>query len=249
LGLLAFSCHEPSQTEVARGNILASQKKYSDAVSAYRKAAELAPQSARPRELLGSLLAELKSDAEARAAFEEAVKLEPDRAIDALLGLAKLDARQGKADDAIRRLSAVLQLQPSNVYALLSRANLTLRRGGKGDAEVALSDTSRALAIDSKSEAVLFARGSALLAAGKAEEAEEMLSLLAKKHPSSPLAAYARARMAALKGDSKQAIAELTRSRELTVAAGKEWRADEVAQDSAFKGLLADPTFTAAVKP
>src|SRR5260370_22685191 len=93
---LSGACVEPGQTEIARGNVLASQKKFEEALAAYRRAAEAAPHKARPRELLGHLLFDLGPSADARAAYAAALKLEPGNALEPQIGPARLDSEAGR---------------------------------------------------------------------------------------------------------------------------------------------------------
>jgi tetratricopeptide (TPR) repeat protein len=249
LGLLltvgALGCNEAGQTEIARGNVLASRRQFDEAAQAYRAAAEAAPGKARPRELLGHLMFDQRRLAEARAAYEDALRVEPQAAMEAELGLARLDAEEGKLDPAIERLTRILERQPTNLFARLSRANLALQRGKPEDSELALEDTARAMAIDSKNEAVLYGRGRAFIAQGKFAEAKETFDLLAKAHPRSYLPAYGYARLAAAQGDKAGALAHLREARQKTPPAL--WRAAEVQADPAFRSLQGDPDFTAAV--
>jgi len=169
------ACTQPGQTEIARGNVLATRKDFEGALQAYRAAAEAAPNRAHPRELLGHLLFDSGRRAEARAAYQDALRVEPEAALEARLGLARLDAEAREFDRALERLNEVLEKQPNNLYALLSRASLELRAGGAEAAQRAISDTAKAMAIDQKSSAVLFLRGSSFLAAGSLAEAEAAL--------------------------------------------------------------------------
>lgn len=245
LAAWALGCNEPGQTEIARGNVLASRKQFDEAAQAYRAAAQAMPQKARPRELLGHLLFDQHSLADARAAYEDAIQVEPKAALEAQLGLARLDAEEGKLDSGIERLGEVLQQQPANLFALLSRANLALQRGKEGDAELAVQDTARAMAIDQKNEAVLYVRGRAFIAQKKFAESKETFDLLAKAHPKSYLPDYGYARLAAVQGDKTGALSHLKDARQRTPP--NLWRPAEVKADPAFRTLQDDPEFTAAV--
>lgn len=237
-------CQREGQTDIARGNVLASQRRFDEAAEAYRAAAKAAPSDPRPRELLGHLLFDQKKGADARAAYEDALKLEP-RSIEARIGLARLEADEGQPDRAMEHLGAALQAQPDNLYALLSRANLAVRRGAAGDAELAIQDTAKAMALDADHPSVLSTRARAFLAAGKTEQADEALALLAKVQPDSALLVYERARVAAMRGEREQAIALL---REARKKAGAGWDETQVRADSAFATLAAEPQFAETIK-
>jgi len=244
--MLFLSCSQPGETEIARGNVLVSTGKKSEAEAAYRAASLAAPKRSRPLELLGHVLADQNKKTEARAAYEKALALSPD-ALEAHIGLARLDADEGQMDQALDRLGKLLEHQKDNLYARLSRANLALKRGGPQDAELAIQDTAFAMRIDDKNPSVLYTRGSAFLAAGKLPEAAEAFGLLVTRHPGSPLGYYGTARVQATRGDKPGALAQLKEARGRSLNSAT-WNAAEVLKDPAFTALLADPEFAAHVQ-
>ncbi|HEY8210333.1 MAG TPA: tetratricopeptide repeat protein [Myxococcaceae bacterium] len=244
--LILAGCQEPGTAEIARGNVLASRGQYDEAIASYRAAATAAPKSARPLELLGHLLMDRGRNAEARAAYQQAIQVQPKDSLEARLGLAKLDATEGKLDDAIGGLQAVLEQQPGSLYALLSRAQLELKRARPGDVEQALQDTALAMKVDQKNASVLYTRGLAFLAAGQPDLAAEAFRLLEKAHPKSPLWAYGLAKVAMAKGDRPVALDLLRQARE-RAAPESGWSAAEVRKDPAFAPLKDDPAFAAAL--
>lgn len=245
---LSLSCQDQGQTEIARGNILASRGRHDEAAAAYRAAAERSPRDPAPRLLLGNLEADRGRTADARAAFEDALRVDPG-AVEARLGLARLHVAQGEVDPAIAQLSQVIDAQKNNLYALLSRAQLSLRRGGDAGVEQALQDTARAMMVDERNASVLYTRGLAFLAAGKPGEAEEAFRLLAGAHPRSPLSSYGLAKVAAARGEVDRALAALTEARQKAGALGEAaWKREEVRQDPSFAALREDPRFKAAVE-
>ncbi len=241
------ACSQPGQTEIARGNLLATRRDFDGALVAYRAAALAAPTRAHPRELLGHLLFDLHRPAEARAAYEDALRVEPEAALEARIGLARLDADAQDFDRAGQRLTELLEKQPNNVYALLSRASLELRRGTAQAAERAVADTAKAMAVDQKSSAVLYLRGSSFLAAGQLSEAEAAFQLLERTHPDIPLAWYGYARVASARGDRSAALRQLRIAREKAEGRSEEWRSAEVWSDPMLRALREDPEFAAAI--
>jgi tetratricopeptide (TPR) repeat protein len=239
---LTTACTEPGQTEIARGNVLASQKKYDEAVAAYQAAAAAAPGKARPRELLGHVYFDLQKPVEARRAYEDAVKVETGAAIEAELGLARISAAEGKVDEAMSLLARVLQRQPNNVFARLSRAHLAIQRS---DFAQALEDTAVAMKVDARNASVLYTRGCAFLATGDFPQAREAFDLLEKAHPGSPLAPYGRARVAAASKQRSEVVAQLGRAKERARSVPGAWKTDEVRNDPAFSWLRDDPELTA----
>jgi len=245
--LVVAACSEPGQTEIARGNVLASQKRYDEALAAYRAAGAAQPRCAHPRELAGHLLFDLRRYGEARRAYEEAEGLEPNDALEARIGLARLDAEEQRLDDALAGLNVILEKRPDNLYALLSRATVALRRNRPGDLETAISDTAKAMAIDSKSGAVLYARGSAFIAAKEYEQAAQAFALLQRAHPRSPLAFYGYARLASIREDRAGALANLRRARNAAEDQLGGWNPRQVRADPAFARLKDDPEFVEIV--
>lgn len=246
LPLLA-GCAEPGQTEIARGNVLAARKQFEAALSAYRAAARTAPHKARPRELIGHLLFDLGRTSEARAAYEEAVKVEPKGALEARIGLARLDAEDHNLDGALKRLQEVLAEQPNNLYALLSRANVAIRRGGPQDAELAIADTAKAMLIAPKSPAVLYTRGASFIASGRLTEAEDSFRLLEQAHPDSPLAWYGRARVAAVQRDRERILSNLREARAKAARGSDGWNPRQILSDPEFRFVKDDPQFVSIV--
>lgn len=244
---LSASCTQPGQIEVARGNVLASRQDFEGALEAYRAAAAAAPNKAHPREVLGHLLFDLGRSAEARAAYQDALRVEPKAALEARLGLARLDADAGAFDRAERRLSEILKEQPNNLYALLSRASVQLREGSPEGVQRAIADTARAMAVDQKNAAVLYLRGSSFLAAGNLPEAEQAFQLLERNHPPLPLAWYGYARVASARGDKSAAVQHLRIAREKARQRAEAWKSDDVLSDPLLRWLRGDPEFTAAV--
>jgi tetratricopeptide (TPR) repeat protein len=74
----------------------------------------------------------------ARRAFQAALEARPDLPA-ALVGLARLDAFEGRSDDAIAELDEALAAIPAPDW-LARRSDLLARRAGPGDAEAAAAD-------------------------------------------------------------------------------------------------------------
>lgn len=232
LGLAA--CSEPGQTEMARGNALASRGQLDQAIEAYRAASAAASGKARPRELLGHALFGRRRLAEARGAYQEALRLEPP-ALEARIGLSRIEAEEGKLDQAIERLGEILSAQPRNLHARLSRAHLYLRRAGAGDAQRAIEDTALAMRAAPKNASVLYTRGCAFLAAGEASGAREAFELLGRAHPDSPLAPYGLARVSAAQGKETDVVLHLRQTREKAQRLPGAWEPEQIEKDPAFQ--------------
>jgi tetratricopeptide (TPR) repeat protein len=242
--LLALAgCQEPGAAELSRGNRAAARGELEEALEAYRAAASARPRSARPRELEGHVLLELRRPAEARAAYEAALALEPE-AVEAQVGLARLEAAEGHVDEALKRLDALLARSPDQSFALVTRATVLLRRGTPADVERALTDGERALRAEAGEPGALYVRGSALLAANQHDEAGQAFERLREARPDLPLAAYGLARLASARGDEKSVFTHLHQARE---RAGNHWHPEEVLADPLFGRFRQDTGFRAVV--
>jgi tetratricopeptide (TPR) repeat protein len=243
-GLSSTACNDAGQTQIAAGNVLASSKRYDEAIKAYQSAAQAMPNKARPRELLGHVLFDLRRLPEARAAYADAVRVEPEGALEARIGLARLDAEDGHLDEAIATLTQVIKSDPNNLYAWLSRANLLIRRGAPDDAQGAINDSDKAAQLGAKNVSVIYTRGCARLAAKQFDQAEAMFQQIPAE---SPLGAYGQARVASAKSDKLGALSKLREARSRAAALPEGWRPDEVKSDPAFRALKEDPEFLAVV--
>ncbi len=241
IGALALAaCSDAGQAELARGNVLASQKKLEPAAEAYREAARALPGKARPLELLGHVLFDLGQRPEARAAYAGAAKAEPGLAIDAEIGLARLDAEEGKLAEALTRLDDTLKTHADSLYARLSRANLLMRRGADGDARRALEDTEAALVTDPANAAALYTRGCAFIAAHQIEPARQAFLRLERADAASPLSSYGLARAAGAANDRAEAIHHLREAKRRARAVAGAWKPDQVRADPAFRFMQDD---------
>ena len=148
---------------------------FQDALLAFDRAAEAAPQDPLPRVLVGELFLEKYNGTEAHQSFRDALSRNP-RHPRALLGVARaLDfGNQPGADDAIRE---ALQTNPRSAPAFALRARLAL--SGE-DFRSAVEAARSALAINPNSPEALAILGAAhFLAGNQAEYASARLRALA----------------------------------------------------------------------
>lgn len=234
--LLLLGCSAPGDVEIAEGNRLAAQGKLDDAAASFRAAATKS-QRARPRELLGAVLHAAGKLDDARTVWLEAVQLEPESSADAQLGLSRIDSERGDQAAALDRLERLLQRQPRAPQVRLLRAVVYLRRNGDGDVDRALEDTELALKALPQSADAQYARGNALLAAHKVDEARALFEHMPKTAES----AWGQARVAAAQSRHIDVMVHL---REAKVAADGGWVAQRVREDPAFRYLWEDPDFS-----
>lgn len=244
---VAVSCNEPGHVEIARGNALASRQDMKGALEAYSAAAKAAPRRGRPHELTGHVLFDQRRFDEAANAYRQAIEIDRDGSIEARIGLARVEAEQGQIDRALEQLNELLSKHPNNLYGLLSRATLLIRRGRPGDADHAIADSALAMTIDSKNSAVLYTRGNAFLAAGQFDKSGEAFRLLTNAHPASPLAAYGEARLASAQKNRDQVLQRLREAKKKASAHSGSWNPSEIRADSAFQWLKEDADFLTLV--
>ena len=95
-------------------------------------------------ELRGRLMLAQGRVPETRAAFERLLETDPKSQV-ALVHLVALDVREGKHQEAIKRLQATVQKQPSNMPAYVTLADLKMRtRAPTGEVRAALEGAIRA---------------------------------------------------------------------------------------------------------
>lgn len=242
--LVLFSaCNRGGEADLARGNLYASKQQWTEAAEAYRAAAR-ATEGPRPRELLGHVLLQAGKKDEARAAYEDAIRMGPEGAVEARVGLARLDVEAGRLQEGLLRLDEAVARDPDNLYALLSRANARLRRGEPEDLRGALADAEGAVERDPSSADALYTRGNVELALGRFDEAGRTFEEVKRRAPERPLAWYGWARLGAARGDRVNALVNLRQARKI---AGERWRPEEVLADPAFVGLKQHPEVAEAI--
>jgi len=97
---------------IGRGNALSALNRGDEAVSAYRRAAELSPQSAMPHLLLAQLFAEMKRPDDQEGAYRDALAVDGSRA-DIMNNLADLLAsRRQKLDEALTLIRRAVEIEP-----------------------------------------------------------------------------------------------------------------------------------------
>jgi tetratricopeptide (TPR) repeat protein len=206
LAFALFACSgDPAAPHLARGNVLVNNGKREEAAAEYREAARLAPKSALPLERLGDTLYDLGRKDEALAAYRDASARDRS-ALAARIGAARVLTDQGRFPEARAELTLALRDQPTNLYALLSRGNLSQRAG---DLKSALEDYQTAVHLKSDNVPALYQYGLALLLDGQAAEAGRTFDRLIQLAPDAPEGYHGRARLGAARGDAQGAAKAL----------------------------------------
>ena len=190
---------EAPGTYALEGDLAMAQKRYGDALVAYRKASA----NAGSRELA---LAEYRAGLLAKAPrpekpLEDWVGLHPDDA-EVVAALAEVKQSKGDADGAIRLYEQGLEKVPGNPVLL---NNLAVLYQARGDSR-ALGLAERAYNAAPKSAAIQDTYGWLLFENGKYEKALELLSAASKSLPGSAEVRYHYAAALAKSGKTSDAI-------------------------------------------
>ena len=100
-----------------------NMRQYDDAVTAAKKAAQLAPQDARMWRALGDVQMEVEDNKGALRSFEQAVALDAQDA-DSLKHVGVLSGRLGQTQEAKAALDAALAIRPDDANTLCLRSAL-----------------------------------------------------------------------------------------------------------------------------
>jgi tetratricopeptide (TPR) repeat protein len=222
---------DPSAPHLARGNVLVNNGKREEAVAEYREAARLSPKSALARERLGDVLYDLGRKEEALAAYRDA-SARAASGFTARIGAARVLADLGKLGEARDELTTALRSNPTNLYLLLSRGNLSQRAG---DAKAALRDYETAVHLESRNVPALFQYGGALLQDGQIEEAGRTFDRLVEVAPEAPEGWFGRARWLARRGDAAGVASALAAANERVDADAKRRLAEQGLQGDALE--------------
>jgi tetratricopeptide (TPR) repeat protein len=187
-----------------------------DAVKTLTKAAEKA---GTPGYLaLGRLEERLSHLDEARAAYERAEALaSPATRPDALVALATFTLRAGTGHQALVLAEQAVEAA-ATATTLAAKARAQVRAE---DATGALETADQAVSTDPRSSLAHTARGEALFALGRNDEAQEALKRAAGLDPRSALAYSRLARVQTALGDTSAAVASARRATELDESFGE----------------------------
>jgi tetratricopeptide (TPR) repeat protein len=197
------------------GSYLASVRRYSDAVVALRRAAELAPRNS---DILVALSLAQARQGDAAAAAETAKRLydlDRTRSGSALLYAVRLEAA-GKGREAERIYRRVLEQEPRSTVALNNLAGLLADRKSFDEAEILAR---RAVASAPGNAQVLDTLGWTLFRKGDVAEAAKTLARAAQLNPDLAVVHYHRGLVLERQGDRAGARAALKRALELEPAA------------------------------
>lgn len=164
------------------GFLLARVGRRVEALSPWRRAASLRPDSAAHRYNLAELLRQLGHPAEAEAEFRAVLSLDPGWA-EAHFGRANALKAAGRTADALAAYTRAVELQPAHARALYNRGNLLREEGRVAEAE---RDYRMALAAEPDLTDALVNRAAALGELHRWAEAEECYRSALARRPDDP---------------------------------------------------------------
>ncbi len=167
------------------------------------------PQDAQFHALLGHARAAAGDGTRARAAYEQALRLDPGFTA-VQLGLARLDVRERKDDDAVKRLSGILARDAKHVEALMELALLAERRGQAAEATRLMTKAADVSAPGHLSAALELV--DLHLRAGRPDAAREAMKRLEGMAPDHLAVLMAGARVSLALKDAPAAQVALTRA-------------------------------------
>jgi tetratricopeptide (TPR) repeat protein len=169
------------------------------AVLQFRKAVDVAPDSAPLRLSLGRALEQLGEAREAQAQFEEALALDPGLSR-AHYYLGALLARSGRDQEAIDRFTAAVTHNPNFAAAHLALAD-ALRRGGR--LEESIAHYRRVIELEPANREARFGEAMALVRLARYAEARERLTGAMTVHPGQSEFSHGLARLLAAAPDDQ----------------------------------------------
>jgi tetratricopeptide (TPR) repeat protein len=167
---------------IDQGHAARREGRLEEALTYYRQALDIAPQSAEASSLYGLVLSHLGKTAEAEPALRKAVEREPQH-IGFRMNLADLLERQGRLDEALAAWYVVASQAPDFPRAWERLGDLSLQTQR---ADQALRHYTRAQALEPSNPAILLKLASAALASNRHQEARQILERAARLAPANP---------------------------------------------------------------
>jgi tetratricopeptide (TPR) repeat protein len=239
LVILAVGCSSEGAKHKAAGNVLFKRGDVDGALSEYRAAVAAQPRDANAHTLCGNALFEKAQWDEARLEYQAALGLD-GKARAALAGLALIDLRQGRAEDARQRYLRMIEIEPRDGEAQAAVGKLLYASGDLDGAERHLRE---ALVHAQNDPSSLYTLGLVLAKKKDQEQANTIFDRLEQLSPGKAWAPYGRAVAAAVAGRDDEALKQLA----LAFARGIDDRA-QVERDRSFDKLRNDPRFIELVR-
>lgn len=197
---------EPKTWLLGYGRALLMQNRYLDVLEQVVATDDMEPAVKANLLALRGLAHHGRGDtAQAAAEFEAALQLQADNPM-ARIGRARLLVEDGKQDEALEQLNALIAQHPKNVEALLLRAEL-LRQVKKY--ELAKADFDTLVEVSPNLVQAQAGLGLTLIAMGKAEEAMTNVKAIRRVSKEAPIASYLHALVAFQKQDFATAADQL----------------------------------------
>ena len=194
--------------DLALISVLMNQKDADGALTAIAGLEAKLPQSPQPDVLRGQVKLEQGDRAAARTHFDAALKKDANY-LPAAQGLAQLDEREGRLEQARQRYADILQREPKNVGAMLAVVQITVRGGGAAAEVDKLLD--EAIKVAPSDPLPRLVRIRVLAERRDWKSALNTAQSAASALPDNTDVLAALGRMQLLSGDSNQAVATLAK--------------------------------------
>lgn len=176
---------------VQRGGAALREKRFADAVAAYRQLVSFDPADPLAYEYLGVALARQGKPDEALKEYSRALQLDPNSA-PAHYDIGILLIQEGREEEAIAQFRHAVQLDPGLVTAHFQLANLLMRKRNDAGAE---QEYGAVVALDPRNEFARFMQAMAAVHQGAYARARTLLEDAAAALPDDPDIANALARV------------------------------------------------------
>ena len=175
--------NENATSHRRNGELAIKNRDYQQAIREFKKAIELAADSAETHYQLGTAYYEVGDYKNAATAFEDALRLQPDF-FDALIALGKTYRHSGLPGRAVEVLRKAVLLRPDNIDAKTAFGTALLLAGQAADAVVVFREVAR---LSPESAFVYASLGQAYRLTGKFQEALNALQQALQISPEDPV--------------------------------------------------------------
>jgi tetratricopeptide (TPR) repeat protein len=194
----------------SRGNELAREGRYEEAVAAYREALEGEHRDWRLNDWrihdsLSKILTQLGQRELAMRHVRRSLELNPYN-LEMRSNLGYLLAQSGQPRQALEQFDIAVQMAPGQARSWYNRATVRMQLG---DSEGAIADYTEAIDRNPRLVAALNARGILLEASGRSQAAFDDFDRSVELDPNNPTALFFRGRIRAERGELSAAIADL----------------------------------------
>lgn len=200
------------RVHLIRGDVLFASGALAEALTSYRRAADLAPDNVETLMSLAFMLLDVGEDGEEPLALaKKALRLSPN-CVDAILVRALALASRDQFEQSLSEFNRACRISPDHIRARLERGTLYLRLGRMDEA---YADFSRVVAKDPANGRALYGLGESAWRSDRVKEAIDAFGALIGMGAASVEVYLGRAEALALAGRREEAVVDCTRALEL----------------------------------